>query len=188
MLKAVAVLSLCASVATAQESLERPVYPAKNYFFVLGDAIGSAAGGPLGGTTLLQAMRASAVVTIRGDHGLDITATRLQSFYVPDAPANDLEYGNPQGDALIISYAGLGRTRARGIPNELALGGGVIRRKTSEAGRTRDTWVARLGYDTDPFARWSRADAGVGFHAFFMPTNTRSLLYVATLGLYFRIG
>jgi hypothetical protein len=188
MLKAVAVLSLCASAAAAQGSLSRPIYPEKHNFLVLGEALGTAAGGPLGGTTLLQAMRASIVIGIAGDHGIDITATRLQTFLPPSGHANDYEYGNPEGDALILSYAGLSRSRARGMPSELAIGGGVIRRNTSEAGRTRDTWVARLGYDTDPFSRWSHADAGIGFHAFFMPTNTRSLLYVATLGLYFRIG
>jgi len=188
MLKAVAVLSLWAGVASAQGSLSRPVFPNKRAFVVLGDAVGTAAGGPLGGTTLLQAMRASVVVTIAGDNGIDITATRLQTFLPPSGTANDYEFGNPEGDALIISYAGLSRSRAGGIPSELSLGAGVIRRHTSEAGRTRDTWVGRLGYDSDPFSRWAHADAGVGFHAFFMPTNTRSLLFVATLGLYFRIG
>ena len=188
MLKAVAVLSLCASVATAQGSLSRPVFPERKYFLVLGESIGTAAGGPLGGTTLLQAMRVSGVITLRGDHGIDISAARLQTFLPPSGQANDYEYGNPEGDALILSYAGLGRSRARGIPSELVIGGGVIRRNTAEAGRTRDTWVGRLGYDSDPFTRWTHADAGIGFHAFFMPTNTRSLLYVATLGLYFRIG
>jgi hypothetical protein len=188
MLKAVTVLSLCASVAAAQGSLSRPVFPEKRHFLVLGDAVGTAAGGPLGGTTLLQAMRASVVVSIARDHAIDLTAVRLQTFLPPAGQANDYEYGNPEGDALILSYAGLGRSRSRGIPNELVLGGGVIRRHTAEAGRTRDTWVARVGYDSDPFTRWVHADAGIGFHAYFMPTNTRSLLYVATLGLYFRIG
>jgi len=78
-----------------------------------------------------------------------------------------------------------GGTNGRRFP---AVGGGVIRRNTSEPGRTRDTWVARAGVDSDPFFRLSHADAGVGFHMFFMPTNTRSLIYVATLGLFFRIG
>jgi hypothetical protein len=164
------------------------VYPEKKNFFVLGESVGTAGGGPLGGTTLLQAMRVSGVVTIRGSHALDITATRLQTFFPPSGRANDYEYGNPEGDALVISYANLGRTRARGIPTELAIGGGVIRRNTSEAGRTRDMWVARIGYDSEPFSRWSHGDAGVGFHAFFTPANPGSLLYVATLGLFFRIG
>jgi hypothetical protein len=188
MFKTVAVLSLCASIAGAQGSLSRPSYPDRNNFLVIGDALGTAAGGLLGGTTLLQAMRVSGVVRIRGDHAIDVTATRLQTFLPPSGSANDYEYGNPEGDALVLSYASLGRSRAHGFPAELSIGGGVIRRNTSEAGRTRDTWVGRLGYDSDPFSRWSHADAGVGFHAFFMPTNTRSLLYVATLGLYFRIG
>ena len=188
MLKAVAILSLCAGVAAAQETLERRTYPDKKAFLVIGEALATAAGGPLGGTTLLQAMRVGGVVTIHGNHGIDITATRLQTFLPPSGRANDYEYGNPEGDALVLSYAALSSSRARGFPNELAIGGGVIRRNTSEAGRTRDTWVARLGYDSDPFSRWTHADAGVSFHAFFMPTNTSSLLYVATLGLYFRIG
>ena len=182
--KALFLVLALASVAGAQGR----VYPDRKHFLVLGEAIGTAAGGPLGGTTLLQAMRVSAVVTVRDGHGIDITATRLQTFLPPGGQANDYEYGNPEGDALIISYANLSRSRARGFPSELSIGYGVIRRHTSEAGRTRDTWVARAGYDSDPFARWSRADAGVGFHAFFMPANPGSMMYVATLGLFFRIG
>jgi len=175
-------------LATATAAAQGRVYPEKKAFFVLGESLVSATGGPLGGTTLMQAMRASAVVTVHGNHALDLTATRLQTFLPPGGRVNDLEYSNPEGDALVLSLGILGRSRARGIPNELAIGGGVIRRNTSEAGRTRDTWVARLGYDSDPFARWTHADAGVGFHAFFMPANAKNLVYAATLGLYFRIG
>src|SRR5690242_9615655 len=112
MLKAVAVLSLCAGVAGAQGSLSRPVYPDRNNFLVLGEAVGTAAGGVLGGTTLLQAMRVSGVVRIRGDNAIDVTATRLQTFLPPGGSANDYEYGNPEGDALVLSYASLGRSRA----------------------------------------------------------------------------
>src|SRR5688572_21532019 len=122
---ALAVLILaCATSARAQGR----VYPDRKYFLVLGEAIGTAAGGPLGGTTLLQAMRVSAVVTVRDGHGIDITATRLQTFVPPGGQANDYEYGNPEGDALILSYASLSPSRARGIPSELSIGYGVIRR------------------------------------------------------------
>jgi hypothetical protein len=175
-------------VLAAGADAQGRVYPERKHFLVLGEALGTAGGGPLSGTTLLQAMRVSAVVTVREGHGIDITATRLQTFLPPGGQANDYEYGNPEGDALVLSYAALGKSRARGFPNQLSIGGGVIRRNTSEAGRTRDTWVARVGYDSDPFSRWSHADAGVAFHAFFMPANPGALLYVATLGLYFRIG
>jgi hypothetical protein len=182
-----AFLVLALAIAADVQAQGR-IYPEKKAFLVFGEALATGAGGPLGGTTLMQAMRVSAVVAVRGTHGIDITATRLQTWLPPGGRANDLEYGNPEGDALVISYAGLSPTRARGIPAELSIGGGVIRRNTSEAGRTRDTWVARLGYDSDPFARWSHSDAGVGFHAFFMPANANNIVYVATLGLYFRIG
>jgi len=133
-------------------------------------------------------MRASAVVGIRGDFGLDVSATRLQTIIPPGGRTNDLEFANPQGDALTLSFVQFGRSRARGIPSALAIGGGVIRRKTSEAGRTRDTWVARAGYDSDPFWRRAHSDAGVGFHMFLMPANANSMVYIATLGLFFRIG
>ena len=181
--KAVALLFL-ATVAAAQGR----VYPEKKAFIVLGEAIGTGAGGVLGGTTLMQAMRVSAVVSVADGRGIDLTATRLQAILPSNRIGTDLEYANPEADVLVLSYAMLGRSRARGIPNELSIGGGVARRNTAQAGRTRDTWVARLGYDSDPFARWGHADTGVSFHAFLMPTNTNSLVYVATLGLYFRIG
>jgi hypothetical protein len=178
---------LLLGIAASAGAQGRVYAPVRN-FLVIGEALATGAGGPLGGTTVMQAMRASAVVTVRGNHAIDLTATRLQTIFPPGGRANDYEYGNPEGDALILSFAELDPMRARGIPNELAIGGGVMRRNTSEPGRTRDTWVARVGYDSEPFARWTRSDAGVAFHAFFMPTNTRSLLYVATLGVYFRIG
>jgi hypothetical protein len=164
------------------------IYPERKVFLAVGDAIATSTGGALGGTTLLQAMRASAVVGIHGDLGVDVTLSRLQTIVPPGGRANDLEFANPQGDALTLSFVQFGRTRARGIPSALTLGGGVIRRKTSEAGRTRDTWVARAGYDSDPFWRRSHSDAGVGFHMFLMPANANSMVYVATLGLFFRIG
>jgi hypothetical protein len=183
MLKAVAVLSLVAGVAGAQGT----VYPDRKHFIVLGEALATGSGGVFSGTTLLQAMRVSAVATIRGDQGIDFTATRLQTFLPPGGRVNDYEYANPEGDAFVVSWAQFNRSRARGFPNELALGGGFIRRHTSDPARTRDTWVARVGYD-DSLLRLSHADAGVSFHAFFMPANARNLVYVATLGLMFRIG
>lgn len=177
-------LLLIASTAAAQGR----VYPEKKAFLVVGEALGTGAGGVLGGTTLMQAMRVSAVVTIADGRGIDLTATRLQAILPSKRIGTDFEYANPEADVLVLSYAALGRSRARGIPNEMSIGMGVARRNTAEAGRTRDTWVARVGYDSDPFSRWGHADAGISFHAFLMPTNTNSLVYVATLGLFFRIG
>ena len=181
-------LAIAFVIGTGTAQAQGRVYPERHNFLVLGEAIGTAAGGVLSGTTFLQAMRVSGVVTIRGSHAVDLTAARLQTIIPPGGRVNDLEYANPQGDALILSWAQLNRTRARGIPNELAIGGGVVRRKTSEAGRTRDTWVAKLGYDADPFSRWTHFDATVGFHAYFMPANANNLVYIATLGLVLRIG
>jgi hypothetical protein len=164
------------------------VYPERKHFIVLGEALATGTGGVLSGTTIMQAMRVSAVATIRGGQGIDFTATRLQTVFPPSGRVNDYEYANPEGDAYTLSWAQFSRSRARGFPSELALGGGFIRRNTSDPGRTRDTWVARVGYDTDAFFRTSHADAGVAFHAFFMPANANNLVYVATLGLMFRIG
>jgi hypothetical protein len=165
------------------------VYPDRKHFIVIGEALATGTGGSVfGGTTIMHAMRVSAVATIRGNQGIDFTATRLQTVFPPSGRVNDLEFANPEGDAYVVSWAQFSRSRARGFPNELALGGGFIRRNTSEAGRTRDTWVARVGYDSDAFYRVSHADAGVSFHAFFMPANANNLVYVATLGLMFRIG
>jgi hypothetical protein len=164
------------------------IYPDRRVFLAVGDGIATSTAGALGGTTLLQAMRASAVVGIRGDFGIDVSATRLQTIFPPRGQTNDLEFANPQGDALTLSFVQFGHSRARGIPSALALGGGVIRRKTSEAGRTRDTWIARAGYDSDPFWRRAHSDAGLGFHMFLMPANSSTMVYLATLGLFFRIG
>ena len=173
---------------SATASAQGLVYPERRSFITIGDGIATGAGGILNGTTVMHVMRISGVTRIKGVHGVDVMAARLQTIFPPGGTVNDYEFTNPEGDALIVSWAQLNQTRARGIPNELALGAGVVRRQTAEAGRTRDTWIARLGYDTDPFSRWSHLDATVGFNAFLMPANRSNLVYVATLGLIFRIG
>jgi hypothetical protein len=173
-----------AGTATGQGS----VWPAKKSFIVVSEALASASGGVLSGTTWGQVMRVSAVATVRGDKALDLMAMRFQTIFPPSGGANDFEYANPETDALILSFAGLTTSRARGIPSEVAIGGGVARRHTSQAGRTRDTWVGHAGFDAAPFSRWPHADATVGFHLYLLPTNTNSLVYIASLGLVFRIG
>src|ERR1044071_9328261 len=85
MRKAVLFLALVAAGAQAQGR----IYPEKKAFLVLGEALATGAGGPLGGTTLMQAMRVSAVTAIHGSHGIDVTATRLQTFLPPGGRAND---------------------------------------------------------------------------------------------------
>lgn len=182
-----ALLSLAAAPAGAQDGRSRPV---KRAFVVLGDAIGAGGGGQLNtGTTITQVMRVGGAVRLVGSHGLDLTAVRFQTIFPPGGRLNDLEYANTKGDGIMLSYASLNRTRASGIPNELVFGGGIVRRQTSEPGRTRDTWIARAGYDSDPFSRFSsHADAGVGFHVFLMEGRGNTAVYVASLGLYLRIG
>jgi hypothetical protein len=180
--------ALFAMLVAASAAAQGNVYPVRDNFIVLGESIGTGAGGVISGTTIMQAMRVSLVKQLVGRHAIDITASRFQAIFPATGRINDLEYANPEADVLVVSWAQLSRSRARGIPNELALGMGVARRNTSEPGRTRDTWVGRVGYDSDPFARWSHADTGVGFHAYLMPANANNMVYVATLGLYFRIG
>lgn len=184
---ALAFLGLAAATAGAQDGR---VWPTKRAFIVLGEALATGGGGQLNnGTTILHAMRVAGVARLTGTHGIDLTAVRLQTIFPSHARLNDLEYANPKGDGIILSYASLNGTRAGGIPNELVLGGGIIRRQTSEPGRTRDTWIARLGYDSDPFKRFtSHSDAGVGFHFYLMEGRGNSAAYVASLGLYLRIG
>src|SRR3954468_11042111 len=140
-LQAVAYITLFAGVGAAQGR----VWPMKKNFITIADGIGSASGGVLTSTTFMQAMRLSGVVTVQGQNGIDFSAVRLQTILPPSGRLNDYEFSNPKGDALILSYANLSPTRARGIPSEMTLGGGVIRRQTSEAGRTRDTWIGSLG-------------------------------------------
>ncbi|HET9426686.1 MAG TPA: hypothetical protein VFO55_15085 [Gemmatimonadaceae bacterium] len=183
-------LTLLCAFSTVAGAQDGRVWPAKRAFLVLGEGLATGGGGLLNnGTSIMHAMRVGAVARITGTHGVDFTAVRLQTIIPPSSRLNDTEYANPEGDALILSYASLNRTRAGGMPNELALGGGIIRRQTSEAGRTRDTWVVRIGYDADPFARWSEHfDSGIGFQAYLMESRGNSLVYVASLGLYLRIG
>jgi hypothetical protein len=182
--KFLALVLLGSSLAGAQGR----VYPERRHYIVLGDAIGTAAGGFLSGTTILQAMRLSAVATLYGSHGVDVSAMRLQTLFPPGGRVNDLEFSNPKSDALILSYANLNRTRARGFPNQSSIGFGVARRQTSEPGRTRDTWIARVGYDADPFKRWSHLDTGVGINIFVMPATQKDVVYIAAIGLYIRTG
>jgi hypothetical protein len=181
-------LLLLVLLGSSLASAQGRVYPERRHYIVLGDAIGTAAGGFLSGTTILQAMRLSAVATLYGSHGVDVTALRLQTLFPPGGRVNDLEFSNPKSDALILSYANLNRTRARGFPNQSSVGFGVARRQTSEPGRTRDTWIARVGYDADPFKRWDHLDTGVGINIFLMPATTNDLVYIASLGFYIRIG
>jgi hypothetical protein len=183
-LQAVALVCLVAGAAAAQGR----VWPAKKNFITISDGVGTAAGGVLSGTTFMQVMRLSGVVTVKGEHGIDLTAVRMQTMFPPGGRLNDLEFSNPKGDALILSYAAMSSTRARGIPAELTIGGGVAKRRTSDPARTRETWIGSLGYDSDPFARWPHNDAGVGFHIYLMPASANNLVYTATLGLFFRIG
>jgi hypothetical protein len=182
-------LALLIALSTAASAQGR-VWPERRNYIVLGDGFGPTLGGdPLGGTTFLQSLRASAVVTIRGSNALDVTVTRLQTVFPPSGDFNDFERRNPQGDALMVSWAVLTRQRARGFPSQATFGGGVIRRHTAEAGRTRDTWVGRIGYDASPFARSPHADATFGFQAYAMPGNGgNNVVALATLGFYFRIG
>lgn len=184
---ALAFLGLAAATAGAQDSR---AWPARRAFIVLGDAIGAGGGGQLNtGTTITQVMRAGGAMRLTGTHGVDLTAVRIQTIFPPGGRLNDLEYANTKGDGILLSYASFNRTRAGGMPNELVLGGGVVRRQTSEPGRTRDTWIARVGYDSDPFSRFtSHTDAGVGFHFYLMEGRGNTAVYVASLGLYLRIG
>jgi hypothetical protein len=178
-------LLLCtSSVATAQGN----VYPLRRHFLTVGSGVGTGLGGVLSGTTLLQTFRASGVVSVRGRYGIDVTAMRIQTMIPPGGTINDYEYANPEADALMLSFAELSHGRARGFPSVLTLGGGVARRKTSEVGRTRDMWIARAGYDLDPFARSSHLDATVGFNTIFMPANPGNMVYVISVGVFIRIG
>jgi hypothetical protein len=155
--------------------------------FTVANGIGTGGGGALdNGTTILQVMRASAAI-LRGGHGAEVTALRLQPIFPPPRGFNDLEYANPEGDALVLSYVRASRNRS-GTPSVLALGGGVIRRETSEAGRTRDTWLARLAYDTDPFWTPAHFAAGVTFHGMLSSSRGNSMVAVTSLGVFFRWG
>lgn len=186
---AVVVLGLCGTLAGRAEA-QGQVYPVRRTFGVLSEALATGQGGVLdNGTTFMHTMRGSLVTRLVGTHGLDLTAVRLQTIRRSQSRLTDLEHSNPEGDALILSYAALNRTRAGGIPNEFAIGGGVIRRNTSEPGRTRDTWVARLGYDADPFSRFTEhMDATVAFHIYLMQGQGKSAVYVAALGIALRGG
>lgn len=186
-----AVLCLTGSFAAIAQAQGR-VRPPKRAFLVLSEALATGGGGQLNnGTTIMHAMRVSAVARVVQHHGLDLTAVRLQTIFPSGARLTDLEYANPEGDALILSYAQLNTRRAGGIPSQFSFGGGVVRRQTSEAGRTRDTWIARIGYDADPpdAARFSEhMDATLGFNIYLMEARGNSAVYVAALGLSFRIG
>ena len=178
----------CLVVVASRATAQGRVWPEKKNFLVLGEAVGSGSGGLFSGTTLMQVMRVGGVVTIKSPNAIDFSAVRLQTFLPPRGTVNDYEFANPEADALIVSFAQLTSSRAKGIPSEIAIGGGVARRNTSEAGRTRDTWIGHFGFDANPFVRWPHSDAAVGFHIYLMPTNTSSLVYIASLGLALRIG
>lgn len=153
----------------------------------LSNGIGTGGGGALNnGTTIMQVMRAS-VAIVRGGHGAEVTALRLQTIFPPPRGFNDLEFANPEGDALVLSYLRASRNRS-GTPSALAIGGGVIRRETAEAGRTRDTWLARVAYDTDPFWTPSHFAAGVNFQGMLSSSRDNSMVAVTSLGLFFRWG
>lgn len=155
--------------------------------FTVSDGIGTGGGGALNnGTQFLQVMRASAAV-LRGRHGVEVTALRLQEIFGQPRGFTDREFANTEGDGATLSYLRAVRNRS-GTPSVLALGGGVIRRETSEAGRTRDTWLARVGYDTDPFWTPGPFAAGVNFQGMLSSSRGNSMVAVTTLGVFFRWG
>jgi hypothetical protein len=135
-------------------------------------------------------MRVGVVRRITRDVGLDLSAVRMQTIFPSSGGRlNDMEYANPEGDALFLSYAQLSNSRAGGIPEQLSLGLGVARRQTSEAGRTRDTWAARIGYGADPFKRFnSHVDTNIDFNVYLSGSRGNSVVYVGALGLSLRIG
>ena len=189
-----AVLALLGSLALSAEAQEPRgrVWPTPRAFFVLSEALATGAGGVLNNsTTIMHVMRVSGVARITGIHGVDLSAARMQTIFPSRSRLNELERANPEGDALILSYAQMHRTRAGGFPSILSFGGGIARRQTSEAGRTRDTWIARIGYDTDPsdsFRFSNHMDATVSFNAYVMEASGNSVVYVAALGFSLRIG
>jgi hypothetical protein len=171
--------------APMQAQLSRPA-PRWRSVVTVSHGLATGNGGALdNGTTFMQVMRGSMAI-LRGGRGIDVTAARLQAI-IPQGGFNDMEYANPEGDAVILSYASAGAGRSK-PPSLFALGGGVIRRQTAEAGRTRDTWVARLGYDPAPFWYTPRVAAGVSIQQFLSSSRGNAMVGVTAIGVYLRAG
>jgi hypothetical protein len=187
--RSIALGILCVTFASRANAQSR-AYPTPRVFGVLGDALAFGQGGAAdNGNTFMQVMRASVVAQLIGTHGVDLTVARLQTIHPSGSRFTDLEFSNPEGDALILSYAGLNRGRAGGIPNEFSIGGGVIRRNTSDPDRTRDSWIGRVGYDSDALYRFdNHLDGVISFHVYFMDGRDKSVVYVVSLGAALRIG
>jgi hypothetical protein len=175
-----------AGTASAQDA----VYPSRNTWLVLNEALATGAGGVLNSsTTVMHTMRVGVVRRITRGVGLDLSAVRMQTIFPSSGRLNDMEYANPEADAIFLSYAQLNNSRAGGIPEQVSLGLGVARRQTSEAGRTRDTWAARIGYAADPFKRFnSHVDTNIDFNVYLSGSRGNSVVYVGALGLSLRIG
>jgi hypothetical protein len=158
-------------------------------FFTVSDGIGVASGGTISaGTGLSQTMRVGGVVRVVGNHGLDLSAVRIQMIIPAGGQFSDQDFRDPSGDAIFLSYAGLNTPRGGGFPAAFTVGGGAIRRRTGNAD-TRESWAARIGFDGESLwelREW--ADANVSAHLIVMPGRDDSQMYTATISLGFRIG
>lgn len=158
-------------------------------FVTISDGVGAASGGGLGGGGgLSQMMRVGGSARVWGAHGVDVAAVRVQMIIPAKGRFADPEFNNPVGDALILSYGSFGQKRGGGFPSVFSVGGGVISRKRSDGG-TRETWAARIGFDSESMIQpttW--LDGSVSAHLLVMPGRDRTQMYTAALSWGFRIG
>lgn len=182
--------SIALSAEAQEDGLSRRMLREPRAFFVLSDGLGIGSGGTLGGSTgLAQMMRAGGAVRIAGVHGLDLSAVRLQMVVPSNSQFNDPEFNDPSGDALFLSYGTFSAPRGGGFPSVFTIGGGVMRRRTSDLSAKRETWAVRAGYDAESLvAPTEWMDVNVSFHLVVMPGRERSKMYVAAISLGVRIG
>ena len=182
------VLCLTSTLAISAEGQTRGLRTPRA-FFTISDGIGVASGGTISaGTGLSQTIRVGGVVKVLGNHGLDLSAVRIQMIIPAGGQFSDQDFRDPSGDAIFLSYAALATPRGGGFPAVFSVGGGAIRRRTGNAD-TRESWAARLGFDGESIWRPSQwMDANVSAHLILMPGRDDSQMYTATISLGFRIG
>ena len=185
---ALAVLCLTSTIALSADAQSR-ARRTPRAFFTLSDGIGVASGGTISaGTGLSQTIRVGGVVRVTGNHGLDLSAVRIQMIVPAGGQFSDQDFRDPSGDAIFLSYAALDIPRGGGFPAALTIGGGAIRRRTGNLD-SRESWAARLGFDGESLWRLQEwADANVSAHLILMPGRDNSQMYTATVSLGFRIG
>jgi hypothetical protein len=154
-----------------------------------GDGIGLTSGSSyIGGSNAgVEVFTGSVTAVINREQGVALTAIRIQTIFPTNGNFRDPAYDNPVGNGVLLSYAALTPERNGGPPAAVQIGGGVMRRRIPTTGLNHDSWVGRLGFQSQSLWRPLRGfDFGLGGQMVVMPTSTGAM-YATTFDAFVRV-